>query len=159
MSGRPGWWNNPARVNVTIMAPASSADTVRSLCVLSVLTILALCGCTKYVPVNLPLAAEGTSATDDPRYRDDLGRSMGGADADGPQYRITMVNGVQFTMKAPRIVGDSVVGYYRPAGDESWARASIDLYEMRVAEEKTIDWVATASLMITPITLRPIASS
>jgi hypothetical protein len=109
--------------------------------------------CMKYVPVNLPLQLESRAEADSIAYRDDLGRAMGGAEANGPQYSITMTNGTQFVVKSPRIVGDSVMGYYRPNEGESWALASFYLFDMRVAEEKTIDWFATAGFMATPITL------
>ena len=121
--------------------------------VMLLLALLAAAGCKHYVPVNLPLEAEQTAAGEPPTYRDDLGREIGGADADGPEYRITMLDGTQFVMKSPRIVGDSVVGYYRPTEDEPWAAASIYLFDMRVAEKETVDWLSTMSLLVAPITL------
>ena len=120
---------------------------------LLVLPMLALTGCKHYVPVNLPLVLDEAAAADSAAMRDDLGREIGGAEAEGPEYRITMLDGTQFTMKSPRIVGDSVVGYYRPTKDEPWAGASIYLFDMRVAEKETVDWLATMSLLVTPITL------
>lgn len=117
------------------------------------LLALATFGCMHYVPVNLPLQLEEASRSEGAAYRDELGRELGGPDADGPEYRITMNDGRRFVMKSPRIVGDSVVGFYRPTGDEPWAQASLYLYDMRVAEKQTVDWLATSSLLITPITL------
>ena len=109
-------------------------------------------GCTKYVPANLPLEltdAESGQVT----YQDQMGRTIGGAEADGPEYRITMTDGLQFIMKSPRVTGDSIVGYYRPSGDEEWARASISTFQVRYVEKKTIDWLNTSSLIVAPITI------
>ncbi len=109
-------------------------------------------GCTKWVPVNLPL--ELTDQTSGAvTYQDEMGRTIGGAEADGPEYRITMTDGLQFFMKSARISGDSVVGYYRPGGGQQWARASVDAFQVRWAEKKTIDWLTTSSLLVAPITI------
>ncbi len=109
-------------------------------------------GCTKYVPANLPLEltdAQSGQVT----YQDEMGRTIGGAEADGPEYRITMSDGLQFNMKSPRFAGDSVVGYYRPSGNQEWARLAVSSFEVRRVEKKTIDWFTTSSLLVTPITI------
>ena len=82
-----------------------------------------------------------------------MGRTIGGAEADGPEYRITMSDGLQFNMKSPRFAGDSVVGYYRPSGNQEWARLAVSSFEVRRVEKKTIDWFTTSSLLVTPITI------
>jgi hypothetical protein len=95
-----------------------------------------------------------SSQTQEPEtYQDELGRTIGAADADGPEYRLTLQDGTQFYMKNPRIRGDSVVGYYRPTKDSSWARVSVELFDMRIAEQKEVDWLSTISLLTVPITL------
>lgn len=109
-------------------------------------------GCTKWVPANLPLELTDPT-TGAVTYQDQLGRTIGGAEADGPEYRITMTDGLQFRMKSARVTGDSVVGFYRPSGDEEWARASISAFQVRWVEKKTIDWLTTSSLIVTPITI------
>ncbi len=109
-------------------------------------------GCTKWVPANLPLELTDPD-TGAVTYQDQMGRTIGGAEADGPEYRITMTDGLQFRMKSPRVSGDSVVGYYRPSGDQEWARASISAFQVRWVEKKTIDWLTTSSLIVTPITI------
>lgn len=114
---------------------------------------LPMAGCQKYVPANIPLQLAESTASGETTYQDELGRTIGAADADGPEYRITLKDGTQFFMKSPRIRGDSVVGYYRPRKDMEWARASIELYDMRVAEQQETDWLATISLLTVPITL------
>lgn len=115
--------------------------------------VLLIGGCQKYVPVNLPIDLQSSQQEESPTYQDDLGRTIGAADADGPEYRLTLQNGTQFYMKNPRIRGDSVVGYYRPTKDSSWARVSIELFDMRIAEQKEVDWLSTISLLTVPITL------
>ena len=124
---------------------------LRTVIVLTLLT-LPLSGCKKYVPANLPLRPDGKAA-ESVAYTDELGRTIGAADADGPEYRLTMADGTQFVMKAPRIREDSVIGYYRPYEGATWARAAVILYDVRRVEEQTIDWLATSSLIVTPITL------
>ncbi len=120
-----------------------------------VLTLLALpmAGCQKYIPANIPLQLGESTGSGETTYQDEFGRTIGAADADGPEYRITLQDGTQFFMKSPRIRGDSVVGYYRPRKGMEWARASIELYDMRVAEQQETDWLATISLLTVPITL------
>jgi hypothetical protein len=117
--------------------------------------LLGAAACQKYVPANLPIQTEDSAEALAPRtaYRDDLGREIGGADADGPEYRITLQDGTQFFMKGPVIRGDSVIGYYRPTSGTAWARASIELTDMRLAERQETDWLATMSLATVPITL------
>ena len=115
--------------------------------------VLFIGGCQKYVPVNLPIDLQSSQQEESPTYQDELGRTIGAADADGPEYRLTLQDGTQFYMKNPRIRGDSVVGYYRPTKDSSWARASVELFDMRVAEQKEVDWLSTISLLTVPITL------
>ena len=115
--------------------------------------VLFIGGCQKYVPVNLPIDLQSSQDEESPTYQDELGRTIGAADADGPEYRLTLQDGTQFYMKNPRIRGDSVVGYYRPTKDSSWARASVELFDMRVAEQKEVDWLSTISLLTVPITL------
>ena len=115
--------------------------------------VLFIGGCQKYVPVNLPIDLQSSQEEESPTYQDELGRTIGAADADGPEYRLTLQDGTQFYMKNPRIRGDSVVGYYRPTKDSSWARASVELFDMRVAEQKEVDWLSTISLLTVPITL------
>ena len=115
--------------------------------------VLFIGGCQKYVPVNLPLDLQSSQDEESPTSQDELGRTIGAADADGPEYRLTLQDGTQFYMKNPRIRGDSVVGYYRPTKDSSWARASVELFDMRVAEQKEVDWLSTISLLTVPITL------
>jgi hypothetical protein len=113
-------------------------------------------GCQKYVPANLPIQTEDSpaaAAASQTAYRDDLGREIGGADADGPEYRITLQDGTQFFMKGPVIRGDSVIGYYRPTSGATWARAAIELTDMRLAEKQETDWLSTISLATVPITL------
>ena len=118
-------------------------------------TLLALlmAGCQKYVPANLPLQLGESTASGQTTYQDELGRTIGAADADGPEYRITLQDGTQFFMKNPRIQADSVIGYYRPTRDMEWARASVELYDVRIAEQQEVDWLATISLLTVPITL------
>jgi len=115
--------------------------------------VLFIGGCQKYVPVNLPIDLQSSQEEESPTYQDELGRTIGAADADGPEYRLTLQDGTQFYMKNPRIRGDSVVGYYRPTKDSSWARVSVELFDMRVAEEQQVDWLSTISLLTVPITL------
>ena len=115
--------------------------------------VLFIGGCQKYVPVNLPIDLQSSQDEESPTYQDELGRTIGAADADGPEYRLTLQDGTQFYMKNPRIRGDSVVGYYIPTKDSSWARASVELFDMRVAEQKEVDWLSTISLLTVPITL------
>jgi len=112
-----------------------------------------MAGCQKYVPANIPLQLGESTASGQITYQDELGRTIGAADADGPEYRITLQDGTQFFMKSPQIRGDSVVGYYRPVKGMEWARASIELYDMRMAEQQETDWLATISLLTVPITL------
>ncbi len=123
--------------------------------ILPLLVLLALfpAGCKKYVPANLPLDLTDPAVSEDQSYEDDLGRTIGSADAEGPEYRLTMADGTRFFMKGPRMRGDSVVGYYRPQKGTPWARAAVPVYEVRRVEEQTIDWLATSSLIVTPITL------
>jgi hypothetical protein len=115
--------------------------------------VLFIGGCQKYVPVNLPIDLQSSQQEESPTYQDELGRTIGAADADGPEYRLTLQDGTQFLMKNPRIRGDSVVGYYRPTKDSSWARVSVELFDMRIAEQKEVDWLSTISLLTVPITL------
>ena len=115
--------------------------------------VLFIGGCQKYVPVNLPIDLQSSQEEESPTYQDELGRTIGAADADGPEYRLTLQDGTQFYMKNPRIRGDSVVGYYRPTKDSSWARVSVELFDMRIAEQKEVDWLSTISLLTVPITL------
>ena len=117
------------------------------------LLVLLTGGCQKYVPVNLPIELQSSQTQQPETYQDELGRTIGGADADGPEYRLTLQDGTQFWMKNPRIRGDSIVGYYRPTKDSSWARASVELFDVRVAEEQQVDWLTTISLLTVPITL------
>jgi hypothetical protein len=56
-------------------------------------------------------------------------------------------------MKNPRMRGDSIVGYYRPTKDSSWARASVELFDVRIVEQQEVDWLSTISLLTVPITL------
>ena len=121
--------------------------------VLVLLLILPTGGCQKYVPVNLPIELQSSQAEEPATYQDELGRTIGGAEADGPEYRLTLQDGTQFWMKNPRIRGDSIVGFYRPTKDSNWARASVELYDVRVAEQQQVDWLATTSLLTVPITL------
>jgi hypothetical protein len=120
-----------------------------------VLTLLALsiAGCQRYVPANLPLQLGDTVVSEQTAYEDELGRTIGSADADGPEYRITLQDGTQFFMKSPRIRGDSVVGYYRPTKGTEWARAAVLLYDVHIVEQQEVDWLATISLLTVPITL------
>ena len=117
------------------------------------LIVLLTAGCQKYVPANLPLQLGESTTSDQLAYQDDLGRTIGSADADGQEYRFTLQDGTQFFMKAPRIRGDSVVGYYRPTKGTEWARVSVELYDVRVVEQQKTDWLATMSLATVPITL------
>ena len=110
-------------------------------------------GCMEYVPANLPIQLQSAEAAESPTYQDELGRTLGAADADGPEYRLTLQDGTQFFMKNPRIRGDSIVGYYRPTRGSSWARASVELFDVRLVEEEKVDWLATMSLATVPITL------
>jgi len=127
---------------------------VPALLPLALLTlVLPAGGCQKYAPANLPLQLGGAAAAGESGYQDDLGRTIGSADADGPEYRITLQDGTQFFMKSPRIRGDSVVGYYRPTKNTDWARAAIELYDVRIVEQQETDWLATISLLTVPITL------
>lgn len=122
----------------------------------TLLITLSMAGCMKYVPANLPLQLDDPAVQADPAdpaYQDELGRTLAGADADGPEFRITLHNGTRFDMKSPRVVGDSVVGYYRPSKGQPWARASISLYDVRSVDEEKIDWLATSSLLVFPITI------
>jgi hypothetical protein len=121
--------------------------------VLVLLLIPLVGGCQKYVPVNLPIDLQSSQTEESTTYQDELGRTIAGADADGPEYRLTLQDGTQFFMKNPRIRGDSVVGYYRPTKDSSWARVSVELFDMRIAEQKEVDWLSTISLLTVPITL------
>ena len=121
--------------------------------VLVLLLILLAGGCQKYVPVNLPIDLQSSQAEESPTYQDELGRTIGAADADGPEYRLTLQDGTQFYMKNPRIRGDSIVGYYRPTKDTSWARASVELFDVRIVEQQEVDWLSTISLLTVPITL------
>ncbi len=82
--------------------------------VLVLLLIPLVGGCQKYVPVNLPIDLQSSQTEESTTYQDELGRTIAGADADGPEYRLTLQDGTQFFMKNPRIRGDSIVGYYRP---------------------------------------------
>ena len=107
----------------------------------------------EYVPANLPIQLQSTEAAESATYQDELGRTIGAADADGPEYRLTLQDGTQFFMKNPRIRGDSIAGYYRPTKGSSWARASVELFDVRLVEEKKVDWLATMSLATVPITL------
>jgi hypothetical protein len=109
-------------------------------------------GCQKYVPANLPLQL-GDPTAESTTYQDELGREIGSADADGPEYRVTLQDGTQFFMKSPRIVGDSVVGFYRPTKESQWARAAVELFDVRIVEQQKVDWLATISLLTVPITL------
>jgi hypothetical protein len=120
---------------------------------LLLLLALPMAGCQKYVPVNIPLQLGKSTASGETTYQDELGRTIGAADADGAEYRITLQDGTQFYMKSPRIRGDSVIGYYRPTKGMEWARAAIELYDLRVAEQQEVDWLATISLLTVPITL------
>lgn len=113
--------------------------------------LLGAAGCQKYVPANMPIQTDRDAAR--AAYRDEMGREIGAADADGPEYRITLQDGTQFYMKSPVIRGDSVVGYYRPTEGAAWSRAAISLYDMKVAEQQQTDWLATMSLLTLPITL------
>jgi hypothetical protein len=110
-------------------------------------------GCMEYVPANLPIELKSGEAAESATYQDELGRTIGAADADGPEYRLTLQNGTQFFMKNPRMQGDSIVGYYRPTKGSSWARASVELVDVRLVEEERVDWLATMSLATVPITL------
>jgi hypothetical protein len=121
--------------------------------VLVLLLILLIGGCQKYVPVNLPIELQSSQTEESVTYQDELGRTIGGEDADGPEYRLTLQDGTQFYMKNPRIRGDSIVGYYRPTKESSWARASVELFDVRIVEEQQVDWLATTSLLTVPITL------
>ena len=121
--------------------------------VLTLLLMLPVVGCQEYVPANLPLDLSNATASDAAEYQDELGRTIGAADADGPEYRLTLQDGTQFYMKNPRIRGDSIVGYYRPTEGNAWARASVELFDVRLVEEKKVDWLATISLATIPITL------
>jgi len=100
----------------------------------------------------MPIQTEKDAARE-AAYRDAMGREIGSADADGPEYRITLQDGTQFYMKSPVIRGDSVVGYYRPTKEAAWARAAIELYDVRMVEQQQTDWLATMSLLTVPITL------
>jgi hypothetical protein len=115
------------------------------------LIVLLAAGCQKYVPANLPLQLGDSS--DVVAYQDDLGRTIGAADADGPEYRLTLQDGTQFFMKSGRIRGDSVIGYYRPTKESEWARVAVELYDVRLVEQQQTDWLATISLATVPITL------
>lgn len=118
----------------------------------AVVAVLAgLAGCQEYVPANMPIQTDRDAAR--AAYRDEMGREIGAADADGPEYRITLQDGTQFYMKSPVIRGDSVVGYYRPTKGAAWSRAAIGLYDVKVAEQQKTDWLATMSLLTVPITL------
>lgn len=110
-------------------------------------------GCQKYVPANLPIQLQDPANADTVVYRDAMGRTIGAADADGPEYRFTLQDGTQFFMKSARIRGDSVIGYYRPTKGTDWARISIELFDVRLVEQQETDWLATISLMTVPITL------
>jgi len=125
---------------------------LRSLLVLTLL-VLSVAGCQRYVPANLPLQLGDTAVSEQTAYEDELGRTIGSADADGPEYRITLQDGTQFFMKSPRIRGDSVVGYYRPTKGTEWARAAVLLYDVHIVEQEEVDWLATMSLLTVPITL------
>ena len=126
---------------------------MRRIPMILILLTLAAGGCKKYVPANLPLDLENPAAANGPEYQDELGRTVGGAGADGPEYRIMLSDGTLFVMKSPRIRGDSVIGYYRPTKDEPWARASIFLYDVHTVDQERIDWLATSSLLVFPLTL------
>ena len=115
--------------------------------------ILTIAGCQRYVPANLPLQLGDAAASEQSVYEDELGRTIGSPDADGPEYRITLQDGTQFFMKSPRIRGDSVVGYYRPTKGTEWARAAVLLYDVHIVEQQEVDWLATISLLTVPITL------
>ena len=110
-------------------------------------------GCQKYVPANLPIQLQDPATADSVAYRDAMGRTVGAADADGPEYRFTLQDGTQFFMKSPRIRGDSVIGYYRPTKGTDWARIAVELYDVRLVEQQKTDWLATMSLATVPITL------
>lgn len=110
-------------------------------------------GCMEYVPANLPLQLNSGAEAESVSYRDELGRTIGDADADGPEYRLTLQDGTQFFMKNARIRGDSVVGYYRPTTGTAWARASVELFDVRLVEQEKVDWLATMSLATVPMTL------
>ncbi len=125
---------------------------LRSLLVLTLLA-LSIAGCQRYVPANLPLQLGDTVVSEQTAYEDELGRTIGSADADGPEYRITLQDGTQFFMKSPRIRGDSVVGYYRPTKGTERARAAGLLYDVHIVEQQEVDWLATISLLTVPITL------
>ena len=118
---------------------------------IAALIVLLAAGCQKYVPANLPLQLGDSS--DQSAYQDDLGRTIGAADADGPEYRLTLQDGTQFFMKSGRIRGDSVIGYYRPTKESEWARVAVELYDVRLVEQQQTDWLATISLATVPITL------
>lgn len=115
--------------------------------------IITIAGCQRYVPANLPLQLNESLRGEEPTYEDELGRTIGAADADGPEYRMTLQDGTRFFMKSPRIRGDSVVGYYRPRKDTEWARAAVLLYDVRMVEEQEVDWLGTMSLLTVPLTL------
>ena len=117
------------------------------------LLIPLLGGCQRYVPANLPIQLNSAEAAESATYQDELGRTIGSADADGPEFRLTLQDGTQFFMKNPRIRADSIVGYYRPTTDTAWARASVELYDVRIVERQEVDWLATISLLTVPITL------
>lgn len=117
------------------------------------LLIPLLGGCQRYVPANLPIQLNTAEGAESATYQDELGRTIGSADADGPEFRLTLQDGTQFFMKNPRIRGDSIVGYYRPTKDTAWARASVELYDVRIVEQEEVDWLATISLLTVPITL------
>jgi len=120
--------------------------------VLVLLFIPLIGGCQRYVPANLPIQLH-SQTEESATYQDELGRTIGAADADGPEYRLTLQDGTQFFMKNPAIRGDSVVGYYRPTKDTSWARASVELFDVRIVEQQEVDWLSTISLLTVPITL------
>lgn len=122
-------------------------------CPIFLILFLTVAGCQEYVPANIPIQLDAAEPGDAPEYRDQLGRSLDDARAEGPEYRLTMANGATFFMKSPRIVEDSVVGFYRPQKGTPWARASVSLYDVRLVEEQKVDWLATASLMAAPLTL------
>ena len=137
---------------VTERSYRKEAHLLRSLLVLTLL-VLSIAGCQRYVPANLPLQLGDVADGEPTAYEDELGRTIGSADADGPEYRITLQEGTQFFMKSPRIRGDSVVGYYRPTEGTEWARAAVLLYDVRIVEQQEVDWLATISLLTVPITL------
>jgi len=110
-------------------------------------------GCMEYVPANLPIQLQNPAQSASGQYQDELGRTIGDADADGPEYRLTLQDGMQFFMKNARIRGDSVVGYYRPTKGTAWARAAVELTDVRLVEQEEVDWLATISLATLPITL------